>query len=79
MSFLALTLSSCNWLVYHGDLTGSGMDSSGSSYSPAHQAWVSANLGGKLYGEPLVVGSNVFVATESDAVVALSASTGSVV
>src|SRR5580700_4753283 len=78
MSFLVLTLSSCNWLVYHGDLTGSGMDSSGSSYTPAHQAWVSASLGGKLYGEPLVVGTNVFVATESDAVVALSAATGAV-
>jgi outer membrane protein assembly factor BamB len=79
MSLLVLTLSSCNWLVYHGDLTGSGMDSSGSSYAPAHQAWVSANLGGKLYGEPLVVGTNVFVATENDAVVALSAATGAVV
>src|SRR5580700_8055482 len=65
MSFLVLTLSSCNWLVYHGDLTGSGMDSSGSSYTPVHQAWVSASLGGKLYGEPLVVGTNVFVARGS--------------
>jgi polyvinyl alcohol dehydrogenase (cytochrome) len=79
MSLLVLTLSSCNWLVYHGDLTGSGMDSSGSSFAPAHQAWVSANLGGKLYGEPLVVGTDVFVATENDAVVALSAATGAVV
>ncbi len=78
VAFLALTLSSCNWVVYHADFTGSGVGYSG-SFSSAHQAWVSNSLGGDLYGEPLVVGNTVLVATESDAVVALSASNGSVV
>jgi hypothetical protein len=75
---LALLVSSCNWLVYHGSPIGSGVDPSGTSFTSAHQAWVSPALGGELYGEPLVLGSRVLAATESDAVVALSATDGSV-
>ena len=60
---LPVVLSSCNWLVYHGGMGGSGSDPSGASYASAHQAWVSASLGGQLYGEPLALGSQVFVAT----------------
>jgi outer membrane protein assembly factor BamB len=75
---VALLLGSCNWLVYHGSPLGSGVDQSGSSFSPAHPAWSSPPLGGKLYGEPLVFGSRVLAATESNAVVALSATDGSV-
>jgi hypothetical protein len=75
---LPVVLSSCNWLVYHGGMGGSGSDPSGASYASAHQAWVSASLGGQLYGEPLALGSQVFVATENDAVAALSAANGSV-
>jgi polyvinyl alcohol dehydrogenase (cytochrome) len=73
---LALMLSSCNWLVYHGSLGGSGVDPSGTSFASAHRAWVSPTLSGKLYGEPLVYGNQVLVATEADTVVSLSASTG---
>jgi len=76
IALLALLLSSCNWTVYHGFLGGSGADLSGTSFTSAHRSWVSPKLSGELYGEPLVYGSQVFVATESDAVVALSASTG---
>jgi Bacterial Ig domain/PQQ-like domain len=75
---ISLGITSCNWLVYHGALSGSGADPSGASFSPAHQGWVSPALGGQIYGEPLALGSQVFVATESDAVVALSATNGSV-
>ncbi len=76
VAVLALVLSSCNWTVYHGFLGGSGADLSGASFTSAHESWVSPKLSGQLYGEPLVYGSQVFVATESDVVVALSASTG---
>jgi outer membrane protein assembly factor BamB len=43
------------------------------------RAWTSPTLDGTLYGEPLVEGNQVFVATEDDTVYALSATTGNVV
>jgi outer membrane protein assembly factor BamB len=76
VTLLSLMLSSCNWTVYHGSLGGSGVDLSGASFTSAHQTWVSPKLSGKLYGEPLVDGSQVLVATEADTVVSLSGSTG---
>jgi outer membrane protein assembly factor BamB len=42
-------------------------------------AWTSPTLDGRLYGEPLVSDSDVYVATENNTVYALSSSTGSVV
>jgi outer membrane protein assembly factor BamB len=41
-------------------------------------AWTSPHLDGSLFGQPLVGGSLVYVATENDTVYALSASTGAV-
>jgi outer membrane protein assembly factor BamB len=73
---LPRVLSACNWTVLHRSLGGSRVDPSGASFSSPHQAWVSPKLSGKLYGEPLVDGSQVLVATEADTVVSLSASTG---
>jgi outer membrane protein assembly factor BamB len=69
-------LSSCNWIVYHGSFGSSGVDPSGTSFTSAHQSWASKKLSGQLYGEPLVDGSQVVVATEADTVVSLSATTG---
>ena len=76
VALLPVIISSCNWAVYHGSTGSSGIDLSGASFTSAHQSWVSPTLGGKLYGEPLVLGSQVFVATEADTVVSLSGSTG---
>ena len=42
-------------------------------------AWTSPALDGQLYGEPLVSGGDVYVATEDDTVYALSSATGAVV
>jgi outer membrane protein assembly factor BamB len=42
-------------------------------------AWTSPALDGQLYGEPLAWNGDVFVATENDAVYALSATTGAAV
>jgi outer membrane protein assembly factor BamB len=67
-----------NWTVYHHDLRGSGLDTSGTSFSPATLAWTSPSLDGQLYGEPLVFAGRVFVATENDTVYALAATNGRV-
>jgi polyvinyl alcohol dehydrogenase (cytochrome) len=64
-----------DWTVYHGDPGGTGVAPS-IDLSPAHQVWESPVLDGTLFGEPLIVGSTVIVATENDTVVALSATTG---
>lgn len=75
---IPLVLPSCNWLVYHGAPDGSGVDGSGASFASPHRAWLSPKLAGDLFGEPLVDGSRVLVATEADTVAALSTATGSV-
>ncbi|HUO49368.1 MAG TPA: PQQ-binding-like beta-propeller repeat protein, partial [Acidimicrobiales bacterium] len=64
------------WPVYHGDLQGSGVASGPTTYHGARAAWTSRPVHGQIYGEPLVVGSEVVVATENDYVYALSATTG---
>jgi PQQ-like domain len=67
------------WTVYHGDRAGSGVAQSVSSVDTGTRAWTSPPLDGQLYGEPLVDGGRVYVATENDTVYALSSSTGAVV
>jgi outer membrane protein assembly factor BamB len=42
------------------------------------RAWTSPTLDGQLFGEPLVLGDRVYVATENDTVYALSAATGAI-
>jgi polyvinyl alcohol dehydrogenase (cytochrome) len=73
------TPGSPSWTVYHGDALGSGAASSTvTSVSVSSPAWTSRTLDGQIYGEPLVYGGNVFVATENDTVDALSAANGAV-
>ena len=66
------------WTVYHGDPAGSGVAASVTSVDVSSAAWTSPSLDGQLYGEPLVSGAQVYVATENDTVYALSATTGAV-
>jgi outer membrane protein assembly factor BamB len=66
-----------NWTVYHHDPAGRGV-AAPIKLGHAHRAWVSPALDGQLYGEPLVAGSVVIVATENDTVYALNARTGRV-
>jgi outer membrane protein assembly factor BamB len=68
-----------SWTVYHGDALGNADSTALGSVDTTSRAWTSPHLSGQLYGEPLVFSSNVYVATESDTVYALSASTGRVV
>jgi outer membrane protein assembly factor BamB len=66
-------------LVYHGNVGGSGTAGSKLKLSSPKSAWISPTLDGELYGEPLVFGKLVYVATENDTAYALSATTGAVV
>jgi outer membrane protein assembly factor BamB len=71
-------VATTSWTVYHGDSIGSGIDTSGVTFSPPNSAWTSPTLDGQLFGEPLESGGRVFVATENDTIYALAADNGSV-
>jgi outer membrane protein assembly factor BamB len=68
-----------SWTVYHDDPAGRGVAAGVGSVDTAARAWTSPTLNGELYGEPLALGNRVYVATENDAVYALSAATGAIV
>lgn len=67
------------WTTYHGDAERTGADPETISPTTPALAWQSPNLGAPIWGQPLVVGSRVYVATVGDDVYALEASTGQVV
>lgn len=62
--------------MYHGDPAGDGVAPAVSAVDITTSAWTSPALDGQIYGEPLVSGGRVYVATENDTVYALSAATG---
>jgi outer membrane protein assembly factor BamB len=68
-----------SWTVYHGDPLGSGVGPTVAAVHTNAPAWRSPRLDGQLYGEPLVSGGQVYVATENDSVYALSSLTGAVI
>ena len=70
---------SSSWTVYHGDAAGSGAASVAGGVDTSAPAWTSPALHGQLYGEPLVSGDRVYVATEDNTVYALDARTGAVI
>ncbi len=73
------TSPASSWTVYHGDYSGSGYTTAIKSVNTSKPEWTSPSLDGTLYGEPLVYGSDVYVATEHDTVYALSSATGQIV
>jgi PQQ-like domain len=64
------------WWTYHRTPSRSGQTSQAPG-QPLRRAWAK-NLGDAVYGEPLVVGSTLIVATEGDKVFGLNAQTGHV-
>jgi outer membrane protein assembly factor BamB len=68
-----------NWTVYHQNGLGMGVDPAGTDLSPLRHAWTSPQLDGQLYGEPLVYGGRVVIATENDTVYELAANTGKII
>ncbi len=64
------------WTTYHRDASRDGVDPTSAPPTAVAKAW-SVPVDGAVYAEPLVIGGTVVVATESDTVVALRATTGS--
>ena len=75
----AATPGDSSWTVYHQDPAGNGVATSAAAVNTSSPAWTSPTLDGQVYGEPLVSGGQVFVATENDTVYALSSATGAVI
>jgi len=67
------------WPVFDGNPAHSG-DGTGATHPAGslHQKWQSGALDGAIYGQPLLAGGCLYVATENDTVYALDASTGAV-
>jgi len=68
-----------SWTVYHDGPAGAGVATGVASVDTSARAWTSPALDGQLYGEPLVFGNRVYVATENDFAYALSAATGKII
>jgi polyvinyl alcohol dehydrogenase (cytochrome) len=66
-----------NWLAYHGNAARTGNVAGLPAAGRLSVAW-SRKLGGAVYGQPLVIGGTVVVATEHDEVYGLKRSTGDV-
>ena len=86
LSVLAVAASAASaaapeWLSYRHDAAGTGIDpdSPAAAAVTPTQAWQTPQLDGAVYGQPLVYGSAVFVATENDTIYKLNSSTGAVI
>jgi outer membrane protein assembly factor BamB len=75
----AVTVIPGSWTAYHGGSTGTGVATTPTAVYTAVRAWTSPELDGDLYGQPVVAGALVYVATENDTVYALSSTDGAVV
>ena len=64
-------------LTYHGDNARSGNDTTEPTLTPTARAWT-ADLGGAVYGQPVVDDGRIIVATEDDVVFSLDAHDGHV-
>lgn len=66
------------WTTYHKDNSRSGFEQSG-NISTVTTSWNYSGLDGLAYGEPLVLGGTVFVATENNSVYAIATVDGSLI
>jgi PQQ-like domain len=71
------TGSEANWPTYDRTAGRSGVSVSSPAPGAVRQSWT-ANVDGAVYAQPLIVGSEVIIATENDSVYALNASDGAV-
>jgi outer membrane protein assembly factor BamB len=69
--------AAADWLTYDRTAQRDGVSVSSPPPGPIRRSW-SASVDGAVYAQPLIVGSEVIVATENDTVYALDASTGAV-
>ena len=73
----ATSSAAADWPTYDRTAERSGVSVSSPALVAVRQSWT-ASVDGAVYAQPLVVGSEVIVATENDSVYALSASNGAV-
>jgi outer membrane protein assembly factor BamB len=71
--------ASPTWTTYHGDNSRSGNAVGQPSLFPTFQRWTSPDLDGAIYGQPIVVGGVIVVATENDSLYGLNPNNGQVV
>ena len=64
------------WLTFQSSVDRRGLVAAGPDPTSVTQAWESPALDGALYGEPVVAGGRVVVATEHDSVYAFDVATG---
>ena len=64
------------WTTYHADNARSGVDGTEPSFNPIVAEWSNRLDGHAEYGQPVVAGGRVFVATEGDNVYALDEHSG---
>ena len=76
-SSAAASSSAADWPTYDRTAERSGVSVSSPVPGVVRQSWATS-VDGAVYAQPLVVGSEVIVATETDSVYALSASSGAV-
>lgn len=67
------------WTTYHRDAARSGVDPESTAALRPSRLWETQELDGAVWGEPLVYGPYVYVATEDDTIYAIDAETGGVV
>jgi hypothetical protein len=67
------------WTTYGGSSTRASDQSASPKLTPLHEFWLNDAIDGQIYGEPLIDGGRVYVATESDIVYALSGRNGKVI
>ncbi len=65
-----------NWPTYHRDMLRSGYDPLTPLTTQVSPNWNSSTLDGDVYAEPLIVGTQVMVATESNSVYEFNATIG---
>jgi outer membrane protein assembly factor BamB len=65
-------------LTFGGSADRTNRVAAGPNPARVHQSWLSPALDGDVYGEPLVLGDRVYVATEGNGVYALDATNGQV-
>ncbi len=73
----SLPTAAADWPTYHRGNLRDGNDSATPPFSAIGQQWISPTLDGHIYAEPLVVGTQVIVATENNTIYSLDATTGS--
>jgi outer membrane protein assembly factor BamB len=78
VAFTGMAYSEPAWTTYHRDAERSGDDPDATQPIAPTLAWQTENLGAPIWGQPLVLGSHLYVATVGDEIYELNATTGAV-